>query len=192
MNDGHIQETSFDDLIFHVRRSRIYHEMRLGFLEGIQRFKVLIELVLGSAAAVSLISAFSPLILPFVGLAIGILAAYELVCNVSVLVATHRELRNKYIELEGKMVSVVDITDELLANWQSAVLEIEILEPPVKHAINAAAHNQQAMADGYHEDEQLHIAWPKRLLGHFISFKSPTIKSQLQLGKAKDNMTSKE
>jgi hypothetical protein len=176
---GEQTQFALDDLLFHVRRSRRYHDSRRGFLEGFQNFKNLASVILGSAAVVKLFTTAGGLFLTIAALIVGILSAIDLVYKSSTKARDHSDLRRRFIELEEEILGVHDPTREQIHAWEQKRLVIEASEPPILKVLDAICHNQQLLADGYERAYFLKIGKVQRFFAQVITLGADSINQEV-------------
>ncbi|HEY2975896.1 MAG TPA: hypothetical protein VGJ48_25505, partial [Pyrinomonadaceae bacterium] len=160
------EEEKLKDLLFHVRRSIRYHDKRRGFLEGFQKTKSLVAIVVGSAAMVTLMNSIANRVLMIAALAVGILSAIDLVFGVNAKAREHSDLRRRFIDLEKEIIGIAAPTASLIREMEQKRRTIEADEPSILRALDAICHNEQLIADGYAEGDLLEIKGHQRLFAH--------------------------
>ena len=164
------------ELLFDIRRSVRYHDHRRNHYLRIQEYFQFLQLVLGAAAVVQYLGTGTnegglPLILLVAPALVAILSAILIAFRVAEMATKHSRLYERFIELEKEAGAVSDSNSDQVNRLRSKVLEIEIDEPSVFHAVNIMCHNEVARSQRCREDSIYRIRTIEWLLKDFCRFK---------------------
>ncbi len=126
-------------LRFGVERSIRYHARMVGRYETIEKLLMFATILMGSASVTSLIWWTE-----YLGGVAAAIAAFLLVYAPGNKAALHRNLHNRFSDLEIAMES--ECTEEKLKEWTKTRLRIEQNEPPIFWALNRDCHNEVCQA----------------------------------------------
>jgi len=129
-----------DALRFEVEKSIRYHGRMAGRYRAIHRVLMFLTIVSGSAAFGDYSSTS-----PFLGLSAAVIAAFVLVYAPGDTAAKHRNLRNRFSDLEISMEVEHDADLSLLKEKR---FRIEQDEPPVFWALESDCYNEVCRAWG--------------------------------------------
>lgn len=129
-----------EDLRFGVEKSIRYHSRMAGRYRAIHRFLMFLTIVSGSAAFADAAS-----ISHIWGLSAAVIAAFSLVYAPGDTAARHRNLRNRFSDLE---ISIEVEHDADLSLLKERRLRIEQDEPPVFWALESDCYNEVCLAWG--------------------------------------------
>lgn len=167
-------ESIWHSLLFGIRKSVRYHERRAAFFARLDTVNGILSLLAGTSAAATAFSEH-----PLTAAVAGAVVAASNVCNVLIgssrMVALHRELRGRFIDLERQMVSA-DQTSGNLRRFTEDRLRIEAEEPPVVGALDAVCYNEEARAEG-NSEHAVTIGWWTRLFCQLVDY-VPAIESR--------------
>ena len=156
------------ELLFDIRRSVRYHDHRRSFYLRLHSFSNLLTLILGSTA---ISAAFSEVGLAWMRWAapgaIVILASFDRVVGTVGKATLHSDLYRRFIRLQKRIQSARPIKTEFLDEIETEMLDIELEEPPVYHALNRACHNELLRSEGrpeLFETLRRHQRWLRNLL----------------------------
>lgn len=162
----------WDELLFGVRRSVLYHRHRQRHFDNLNRWKTAITLLSGSAAMVTLqtqLHASLPT-LPFVASAIvTVISTVELVVGTSTKARLHADLSRRFLELERTMTLIPQPTMADLQKYTADRLLTEADEPPILRMLDVLCHNELMRAEGYEWDDLAYVPWYHRLQASFRS-----------------------
>ena len=150
-----------DDLLFAVRRSVRYHDIRKQHFERINNLVMFVALLLGTGTLATFIEGLDAtlwvqLSLP---LAATILLGISLVCRVSSKASIHNDLKRRFITLEQSIAEKPNNWDDTdIAAWIKERLTIESDELPIKRILDVICHNDVMRSMGY---EETHPDWWK-------------------------------
>lgn len=148
MDIDHLSQGQYG-LLFDVRRSARYHDRRSGFFTKMHQLTgVLTVLLAGSVIFDIARPGDSPLWLLALATLGAALAAIDFVVGYATRATTHRELKNRWLDLEMAMIG----GDQTEPTWQAYRLKrllIEKDEPPVYRALDALCHNELLVAGAH-------------------------------------------
>lgn len=181
-SDNPIPEKQSDEIClwntwWNVQRSIRYHSYRQAFFEGYSRLVAGLNIVLSSAAGASLMKTVEK---SDTGFATGLLIllalinTFDLVYGFSKRAWHHRELRNKFIEIEkrflaGRRHDVVPKGE--LNKIEEEILSIEVDEPPIYRNLDIFCYNEMVKAYYPKEDQPNRITeqkWYQKFSRNFI------------------------
>ena len=153
----------FRKLRFAVRFSRRYH---LHIQQSYMRWGTLTTFI----AAVSASGAFASLddgngVAWFAATA-AIASALNLIIRPTIRALVHRELAEKFTELERDM-GLAETTEQNLQRFSVRRLEIETKEPPTVASIVVRCQNEEARAQNYGTEYRYHVSFAQRLFACF-------------------------
>jgi hypothetical protein len=97
----------WEDLLFGVRRSVLYHRHRQRHFDNLNRWKTAITLLSGSAAMVTILAHLKNAIWPLAASAlVTVVSTAELVIGTTAKARLHAELARRFLELERAMTFV--------------------------------------------------------------------------------------
>lgn len=151
------------DTWWNVQRSIRYHTYRQAFFEGFSRLVSGLNILLSSAAGASIIKTVET---KDTGLAtcfmisLAIINTLDLVYGVAKRAWHHRELRNKFIDIEkrflaGRRQDYVPKAE--LNKIVEEILSVEIDEPPIYRNLDIFCHNEMVKAYYSKEEQESHI-----------------------------------
>ena len=148
MEIDHLSDEQYG-LLFDVRRSARYHDRRSGFFTKMHQLTgVLTVLLAGSVIFDIARPGDSPFwLLALATLGAG-LAAIDFVVGYATRATTHRELKNRWLDLEMAMIDG-DLTEQTWHAYRLERLRIEKDEPPVYRALDLLCHNELLVADAH-------------------------------------------
>ena len=147
----------FRKLRFAVRFSRRYH---LHIQQSYARWGTLMTFI----AAVSASGAFaSKQGVAWFAATAAIASALNLIIRPTIRTLVHRELAERFTELERDM-GLAKITEQNLHRLSSRRLEIETKEPPTVASVVVLCQNEEAKAQGYGEEDQYDVSTTQRIL----------------------------
>lgn len=159
-----------ENIRFNVLRNALYHTARRRSLERLNRIFNFLIVVLGTAAASSMVEGLQ---VPtyFTGMAIAIVGALQLVYDFGRQARDHQTLQRDYYDLLADIEKGVDADVNCCAEWQSKMIKITANEPPILRAIDAKSYNDAIDAVGtYSSEERLFIPFSHRIIGGIVSF----------------------
>ena len=164
-------EYELNDLLFGVRRSVRYHNLRRMFFERLGLFKNAITVILGSAAVYGVVGQLGDcgkVISIVSGLFVTVLATIDLVIGSSRAARLHSDLARRFIVLEKKIELQSDPTEDMIRQWKGERLEIEMEEPPVLRVLDTLCHNEMVRAMGYSKTELKSVKWYQRWFAQYV------------------------
>jgi hypothetical protein len=179
MTDADVRIGSAYDCWADAERSARYHGARAAFLGSVHRWSMFLVFLTGSAATANLFSmliggsmatgseAAGSIVLSAIPAA---LAAAETAFNFSGEARTHVSLRDRFVDLAGR-INVAETDNDALIAWNQALYDIYKDEPAKTYfALNAVCHNAVAQAiKAPKERWQIVPGW-KAALRHFWAF----------------------
>lgn len=171
------QPTSeFDRLLFPVRRSVRYHDLRKQHFERINNLVMFAAFLLSTGTVATLIeelgvSLIVQLLLPLLA---AVLLGISLVSRVSAKASIHNDLKRRFITLEQAIVKKTDNwkASDIL-EWTGVRLAIEADELPVKRILDVICHNDVMRADGYEEThpDWWRVGFFQRIFSQYFDFR---------------------
>jgi hypothetical protein len=158
-----------ENIRFNVLRNALYHTARRRALERWNRTFNFLIVVLGAAAVGDMLSKFG-MDQTFVGLAVAVIGALQLVFDFGRQARDHQSLQRDYYALLADIAAEVDESDIKLAEWYSRMIRITGDEPPNLRALDARAYNDAADAMELPRDERLYVPLLHRWLGTLLAF----------------------
>lgn len=121
----------------------------------------------------------------WIGAAVAVVGAVQLVFDFGRSAREHQILQRDYFNLLADVVENTDPDTDTLARWQGRLIRITGEEPPVLRAMDAKAYNDAIDAtEGFDEGERLLIPWHHRLLGRLFSFEGYRYRKLSELPKS--------
>ena len=155
-------------LRFNALRNALYHEARQLWLERINRLLNLLVIMLGAGAVMSVAESWLPV--AWLGAAVSLAGALQLVFDFSGRACLHRHLRQRYYELLAEMDADPAPDDARRAHWWRQLGILAAQEPPTLKGLDALAYNDALDALEMAEQERLLVPWRVRLLAQFARF----------------------
>ena len=167
-------------LLFDIRRSVRYHNRRRAYYDRCHNVSTILGLVGGSAVVVALLAeTVSHEMTLIFGAVVAIASAIDLIIGSSGKARLHHDYARQYFNLEKEIASAGrSISEEQLAGWTKARLDIEAEEPPVLHILNVICHNELCRAMGYKEDQMVKIGPIQRLFSGIMDIGEHKIQAQ--------------
>jgi len=159
-----------ENIRFNVLRNALYHTARRRSLERLNRLFNFLIVILGAAAVGDIASIYG---LPrhFIGLAIAVIGALQLVFDFGRQARDHQVLQRDYYALLSEIEAVPTADQDQCAKWFSRMVRITADEPPLYRALDVKAYNDALDATGtFESSERLHIPLLHRALGGVFSF----------------------
>jgi|GEM_PF-2065012 len=162
------------DVLWGVRRSQRYHARRRAFYTRWHQWTAFAGIMGGSAVIASLGDIVPQWVALCAALMVAALCAVDLIAKTADMAHVHNDLRCQFVELERRIGSRPDATENELAQWQAARLAIEAQEPPVHVALDILCENELIRATGGHlAQAPLHrIHWFPRLTAHWLMWEN--------------------
>lgn len=173
-----------DNIRFNVLRNALYHTARRRHFEMLARWLNLIVILLGAAAIADTLRNFGigPV---WIGVAVTVVGALQLVFDFGRQASDHQGLQRDYYRLLAEIEAKISPTQEDIARWKGEMIRITADEPPVLRAIDAKAYNDALDATGvYPDDERLVIPFGPRVAGGFLSFEGRSFKKLKEISDA--------
>ncbi len=159
-----------ENIRFNVLRNALYHTARRRTLERWSRWFNFLVVVLG-AAAVGDVMDIHGVPLHWIGMAVAVIGALQLVFDFGRQARDHQALQRDYYALLAEIEATPEADTSRCAEWSSRMMRITADEPPVLRAIDAKAYNDALDALGtFGSENRLHIPLHHRLLGGVIPF----------------------
>ena len=156
------------ELLFDIRRSVRYHDHRRSFYLRLHAFSNVGTLILGAGAIAVAFSEAGFAWMRWAAPALIVLIAFldrgfSTVGNATL----HADLYRRFIRLQQRTQRARPLKTEFLDGIETEMLEIEVEEPPVYHALNRACHNELLRSEGRPElfkTLRRHQRWLRNLL----------------------------
>ena len=168
-------DTSYDHLLWGVRRSVRYHDRRSGFFRGCHVLVMVVVLLAGSSSAAAIFSAVGAgggdLSLHWQLLSMGLitlLTTLDLAIGFSGRAWRYADLKRRFIELEQKLVTREQPSADDLAALTQERLAIEMDEPPVLRVLDILCHNELLVAMDRDRADLVQVGFLQRRLAHFF------------------------
>lgn len=141
-----------------IQRSVRYHDRRTAYFELLQRLTNVIAILLAGVVVMELVGATSPWWIRTLAVAGALLTAGDLVIGFGRKADVHRDLKRRFIALEGQLEGGDD-----LEKIRRRRLSIEAEEPPVHRALDLLCHNEMSAAMGWdpkkNPEHFSHVPW---------------------------------
>lgn len=153
---------------FNALRNALYHTARRRTLERWSRLFNFAVVVLGATAVGDFLKDYGQS-QQFVGLAVAIIGAMQLVFDFGRQARDHQGLQREYYKLLADIDAAIEPTLENCAEWQSRIILITAEEPPTLKAVDAKAYNDAIDSSGtFDQGQRLVIPLHHRLFGDFF------------------------
>ena len=158
-----------------VQRSVRYHNRRRGFFRQLHAGIMFICIIMGSGSILTIGIRFNEssewpmwlIVIPSV--IVTIVSALDLVVGTAAKSGEYTALYRRFIELEQEMISSHGkCTEEDIARWTEARLNIEIDEPPIMRIVDILCHNETARSIG--SSDMYHVPITLRMVAHFTNW----------------------
>jgi hypothetical protein len=137
------------NLLWAIQRSSRYHARRQAFSERWRRVTAGVAVIFGSAAVTDLVKEGGHEIAIAASFIVAITSAVDLVVGTADMAWQHRELRRRYISLEGEILkSAEEPPESSIHRWQDERLSAEAEEPPKYVALDLLCENEMSRAQG--------------------------------------------
>lgn len=162
---------------WNVQRSIRYHSYRQAFFEGFSRLVSGLNILLSSAAFASILKSVEASDTGFAKclmLILAIINTLDLVYGVAKRAWHHRELRNKFIDIEKRFLAgrrYDYVTKADLSKIEEEILGVEIDEPPIYRNLDIFVHNEMVRAylpKETHSDNYSKQTWFQKLSRNFV------------------------
>jgi hypothetical protein len=170
MNDD--QPDRLHNLLFGVRRSARYHARRVRFYRRFDKTVRVLTVISGAGVITAAMADAigDEWVKVFAAIVAGV-AAIDLVIGSTTCAVDHERLRQRFIELERRIVLAGDqVAAEAIDGFIAERLAIEMTEPPILRTLDILCHNELARAMGCDESEQKPVPWLNRRLADFLDF----------------------
>lgn len=159
-----------ENIRFNVLRNALYHTARRRTFERWNRIFNLLVILLGTAAAADALAAVQ-VSQVWIGLAVAVVGALQLVLDFAGQARVHQTLQRDYYLLLADIEATLAPSAGQCAEWQGRMIRITADEPPLLRAIDAKAYNDALDATSAQTSpERLHIPLLHRLLGGIVPF----------------------
>jgi hypothetical protein len=173
-----------ENIRFNVLRNALYHTARRRTFERWNRLFSFLVVVLGTAAAADAFAAFDVNQL-WIGLAVAVIGALQLVLDFGGLARLHMTLQRDYYLLLADIEAKPEASARQCADWQGRMIRITADEPPLLRAIDAKAYNDALDATSVDASpERLHIPLLHRLLGGLVPLEGARYRKLAELGRS--------
>ena len=140
------QILSLDDfkygLLFDVRRSIKYHDVRRGFYEWWHKFTNVVTILMAGSVLFDIAKdGSSAWWLTLLGVVAAVMAIFDMVVGYSARAAGHTLLRGEFCDLE-RQILVGDLSDATWKKHQIRRLDIEKDEPPIYKVLDGLCRNE--------------------------------------------------
>lgn len=177
-----------ENIRFNTLRNALYHTARRRVLERTNRLFNFLVVVLGASAVGDVLAVFG-IERAWVGMAIAVIGALQLVFDFGRQARDHQALQRDYFALLADIEAETSPDAEKCAEWYSRMIRITADEPPVLRALDAKAYNDAIDATDIHDaGQRLVIPLWHRLLGSFVGFEGHRY---LTVGEHADQRTSR-
>ncbi|MDF3126989.1 hypothetical protein [Rheinheimera sp. 1928-s] len=130
------------ELTWDIRRSIRYHMARQAFFEDFNRVVTGMNVLLSSSAMAALLSSHMKEFAPWLMFAVAVFNTLDLVIGTSKAAWLHRDLKNRFIDLEKRFCKTAQVTKENLDEATAIRLSIESEEPPIFRTLDLVCHNE--------------------------------------------------
>ncbi|WP_146010351.1 hypothetical protein [Acidimangrovimonas sediminis] len=172
-----------ENVRFNALRNALYHTARRRALERMNRVFNLAVILLGAAAIGDVLARFG-IAQSWIGAAVALIGALQLVFDFGRQARDHQTLQRDYYSLLADIEAVPSANDEDCATWQSRLVRIAAEEPPMLRALDAKAYNDAIDALEFGRDQRLHVPLLHRILAAFVSFEGHDYRKLGELGNA--------
>jgi hypothetical protein len=169
-----------ENIRFNVLRNALYHTARRRVLERWNRWLNFLVIILGAAAVGDILSDYG-VQQSYVGMAVAIIGALQLVFDFGRQARDHQGLQRDYYALLADIEATVDDSDTKCAEWHSRLVRISSDEPPTLRAIDAKAYNDAADAMELPRGERLRIPVVHSWFGGLVAFDGYEYKKRSEL-----------
>lgn len=166
-----------ENLRLNVLRNALYHTGRRRWFERWNRWFNFLVVVLGAAAVGDLLAVFV-YGQAYLGLAVAVIGALQLVFDFGGNARDHQTLQREYYHLLADIEANLDPSIEDCAAWRGRMVRITADEPPVLRALDAKAYNDAIDALGVLKDgDRLKIPFWHILFGWLSAFEGHRYKT---------------
>ncbi len=175
------------DLLFAVRRCIRYHRKREHFFDMWGKWTSGLNIIFGSTAAASVVSASgfltphyegsAKLVGAIAGVIVAIISTVDVIVGSSTTARDHSDLARRFIDLERDMTMVSVESEAALREFIAKRLTIEADEPDVMRMLDVMCHNDVARAEGQPNEHMFKIGWFKRRFAQVVNFDVQGLKS---------------
>lgn len=157
-------------LLFRVRKSIRYHDIRRAFLSYVEGSVKVLGLVIGSAVFTKNFGGH--VWVDWLALVFVALTALTIVRRYGYQHYLHDSLYKEFVTLEKKFLDVPEEpSEEALNGIEKDILSAEFREPPLYSALNRYCHNEVVRVYRYDADEE-DLKWFHPYLMNFFKFKN--------------------
>lgn len=168
METDNLDNRTFE-LLFGVRRSVLYHSHRRRFYEIWNSVTVFIATV-GGSSAIAMFSFSLPAMYSVIpSVIVAIAGALDLAVGTTRRANMHTGLAQRFITLEKRFASGVDLSDNEYAEVVAARLDIEADEPTVLRLLDVICHFQLHLSMGHNNKRMPAVPWWRLMLANWLS-----------------------
>ena len=173
---------TYDDEMYHVRRSVKYHNHRQRFFENVLNLSLFLAFASGPAFVfLAMLAVEQPVVgsesnewIKYIPAVLtSVFTGAALVARVSTKANLHNELKIEFIRLRQDMERRRgEATDEnVVADWTAHRLAIETREPPINRVVDALCHNEVVQSMGIKDKtEYVRVLVWHRLVGPYTRY----------------------
>lgn len=166
------------EMMFHLRRSVLYHNYRRNFYDMLQLLTTFFSILMSSATVATILSNHKTSSM-VISLVVASINAVNLVLRSSEKGRLHTDLAKRFIEIEKSLVSCETITNEVLRKCNVDILAIEADEPPVKVLLNARCHNEILRADKADDSYCIRLSFLQNNLAQIMDIGTNSLKPEI-------------
>jgi hypothetical protein len=153
-------EERLEALRFNVARSLRYHDKRRAFFDLLGKALQMLALLGSSAAVLALVkesqSEFFAVLFSAVAAGSSLL---NLVIGTTSKLEAYTKLKNRFLDLEGKIEAVRVADEETVQRLQDERYQIEKDEPAISNWLNKVVYNETVDALGYDQTHKHSVRW---------------------------------
>lgn len=165
---------------FNILRNALYHGARRRTFMARSRLANLAIILLGAAAIGDVTAAFGIDQL-WIGAAVAIIGALNLVFDWGGMANTHTSLQKAYFNLLADTSEVLEPSAREIASWNAKMFRITADEPPTYRALDAKAYNDALDAQELGNEHRLHIPKWQLWLGRVFYFEGTQFRKLSEL-----------
>ena len=171
-----------DNIRFNALRNALYHTARRRHFERLGRWLNLAIILLGVAAIADPLKLIG-VSAAWIGVAVALVGALQLVFDFSRQARDHQALQRDYYRLLAEIEATIVPDPSELSRWRGEMIRITADEPPVLRAIDAKAYNDAIEATGvFPQNERLAIPLVHRLFGGILPFEGHSYRKLSEIG----------
>lgn len=135
-------------VLFGVRRSVRYHDRRRAFFEQLHRLTAVLTVLMAGSVLFDIGKPGAPAVwLTALAVIAALLAAIDMVVGYASRASLHRDLKQRFVDLEMDVLARGD-SPEVWTAHRLARLAIERDEPPIYRALDLLCYNELLIAEG--------------------------------------------